>query len=61
MFLFDVYSFNAENHEAVGVARRLVFTIRTVMGHVSLSLFLCFSALPSTAPIGSSQDIIHRY
>ncbi|KAK4686784.1 hypothetical protein P7C73_g3328, partial [Tremellales sp. Uapishka_1] len=31
MFLFDVYSYKTENTRAVAVARRLVFTIRTVM------------------------------
>ena len=31
MFLFDVFSFNAKNDEAVAVAQRLVATIRTVM------------------------------
>ena len=30
MFLFDVYSFNAENKEAVGVARRLTVAIKAV-------------------------------
>jgi hypothetical protein len=31
MFLFDVYSFNAENRLAVNVARRMAFTIRMVV------------------------------
>ncbi|EIW71404.1 hypothetical protein TREMEDRAFT_60335 [Tremella mesenterica DSM 1558] len=30
MFLWDIYSFNAENHLAVGVARRLTCTIRRI-------------------------------
>lgn len=31
MFLFDVFSFNTPNDQAVAVARRLAFTIRAVM------------------------------
>lgn len=30
MFLYDVYSYQAENHEAVAVARRLAHTIKCI-------------------------------
>lgn len=30
MFLFDVYSYQAENQEAVAVARRLAHTVKAV-------------------------------
>ena len=31
MFLFDVFSFNAQNAEAVAVARRLVAAVRAIV------------------------------
>jgi len=37
MFLFDVFSFNAQNTEAVNVARRLVATVRVVVVNDSLT------------------------
>jgi len=35
MFLFDVFSFNAENQQAVSVARRLTWAVRAVAGQPS--------------------------
>jgi hypothetical protein len=32
MFLFDVFSFNAENQKAVDVARRMTASIRSMHG-----------------------------
>jgi hypothetical protein len=45
MFLFDVYSFMAENTLAVNVARRLAFTIRMVVQEQSFSEMDVFIAM----------------
>ncbi|OCF34322.1 hypothetical protein I316_03836 [Kwoniella heveanensis BCC8398] len=45
MFLFDVFSFNAENHDAVNVAKRLTVTVRFVSKEVMVSDLDVFIAM----------------
>ena len=50
MFLFDVFSFNAPNDLAVGVARRLAFTVRAMSNdnlHSDLDVFIAMTWVDS--------------
>ena len=51
MFLFDVFSYNAENTLAVNVARRLTFTVKTVTHDMLNSDFDVFLAMTWVAPV----------
>lgn len=45
LFLFDVFSFNARNDESVGVARRLVVSIRLASSELLGQDFTPFIAM----------------